>query len=302
MTAVSNRTAILAFLTLWGACTGYLAATGADWTFPIVSLVLFGGGFSALNLWLTRRWTPPETPVANPRWEGVGLLAYLVLYAVVLVGWGLGAVKEAIPAGPAQELAVLAYKLAIHVGLPALVVIGLGGAVRPLFTGVTGTPQRWWIALLLLCTLFAILLAVVSPSLAEIGTLGLAPAVAVAAALASWAWISVEAGVCEEFLFRALIQTRLSAWLRSPAAAICLTSVVFALSHWPGLYLRGGPGTDGWSTDPLQVAAFTIATLAPLSLMLGVLWERTRSLLLVVLVHGAIDALPNTAGFVRVWF
>ncbi|HEV7233006.1 MAG TPA: hypothetical protein VGN36_02090, partial [Sphingorhabdus sp.] len=69
----------------------------------------------------------------------------------------------------------------------------------------------------------------------------------------------------------------------------------------PGLYLRGGPGVDGWSTDPIQVAAFTIATLSPLSVMLGVLWQRTRSLLLVVLIHGAIDALPNTAELVRVW-
>jgi membrane protease YdiL (CAAX protease family) len=113
--------------------------------------------------------------------------------------------------------------------------------------------------------------------------------------------MSVEAGLCEEFLFRACLQSRLSAWLRSPVRGIDLTSVLFALAHWPGLYLRGGPGVDGWSTDPLQVAAFTIATLSPLSVALGLLWARSRSLLLVVLVHGAIDALPATAEFVRIW-
>lgn len=69
------------------------------------------------------------------------------------------------------------------------------------------------------------------------------------------------------------------------------------MAHLPGLYLRGGPGVDAWSTDPLQVAAFTIATLSPLSLFFGFLWWRTRSLLLVVLVHGAIDVLPNMPEF-----
>jgi membrane protease YdiL (CAAX protease family) len=77
--------------------------------------------------------------------------------------------------------------------------------------------------------------------------------------------------------------------------------VLFALSHWPGLYLRGGPGVDGWSSDPIQVAAFTIATLSPLSVSLGLLWTRSRSFLLIVLVHGAIDALPHTAEFSRLW-
>ena len=99
-------------------------------------------------------------------------------------------------------------------------------------------------------------------------------------------------------LFRS---SRLTAWLQSPLAAILLSCVLFALIHWPGLYLRGGPGVDGWSPDPLQVAAFTIATLSPLAIMVSVLWARTRSLLLVVLVHGAIDALPHTAEMIQIF-
>jgi hypothetical protein len=30
--------------------------------------------------------------------------------------------------------------------------------------------------------------------------------------------------------------------------------------------VRGGPGVDGWSADPIQVAIFTIATLSPVGL------------------------------------
>lgn len=97
------------------------------------------------------------------------------------------------------------------------------------------------------------------------------------------------------------MQSRLKAWLATPTGAIALTSVIFALSHAPGLYLRGTPDTEGWSTDPLQVAAYTVATLAPISVLFGVLWLRTRSLLLVVLLHGSVDMLPNTAELFRSW-
>jgi uncharacterized protein len=51
----------------------------------------------------------------------------------------------------------------------------------------------------------------------------------------------------------------------------------------------------------VQVAAFTFATLSPISIAFGILWVRSRSLLLVVLVHGSIDALPFTYEFVKIW-
>ena len=69
----------------------------------------------------------------------------------------------------------------------------------------------------------------------------------------------------------------------------------------PGLFLRGEEGVDGWSTDPFEVIAFTIATLSPISLMFGVLWMRTRSLLLCLLLHATVDVLPNLPGFADIW-
>ena len=222
------------------------------------------------------------------------------LGGVWINGIWLGTVREAVPEGPNQEWAVLAYKLLIHVGLPVAVIMLLGGAVRPLFD--PGVNRRgFWPALIVLSALMFGLLALVSPSLQQIGALNLAPAAILFWVMASWFWLSLEAGLCEEFLFRACLQSRLAAWLKSPVSGILLTSVLFGLAHWPGLYLRGGPGVDGWSTDPIQVAAFTIATLSPLSVALGLLWARSRSLLLIVLVHGAIDALPHTAETFRIW-
>ena len=300
---LTDRTAVralIAYLAVWGASTGYLAATGGDWVFPIASLVIFGLILSGIIWFLTRRMHAPAVPVEKPKRESLGLLAYLALSAFLLIGVWLGTVRGAIPEGPNQELAVLAYKLLIHVGVPVALILMLGGAVRPLFD--PGTARRGlWTTLIVLSALMFALLAVVSPSLKQIGELKLDPATTLVWVLLSWLWLSVEAGLCEEFLFRACIQSRLAAWMKSPVAGILLTSVLFGLAHWPGLFLRGGPDVDGWSTDPIQVAAFTIATLSPLSVSLGLLWARSRSLLLIVLVHGAIDALPHTAEMFRIW-
>jgi membrane protease YdiL (CAAX protease family) len=296
----SGIRALFAYVLIWGAATAYLAVRGADWTFPIASLVIFALIFGGIIWFLTRKMDAPAVPVTHPRRESLGLLAYLVVYAVLLIGIWLGSIRHAIPAGQTQELAVVGYKLAIHVAAPAAIILALGGVIRPLFD--SGINRRgFWTTLVVLCALMFALLSVVSPALKQIGTLDLAPIAAVGWVLAAWGWNSVEAGLCEEFFFRACLQSRLAAWLKSPATAIVVTSLLFALSHWPGLYLRGNPEVDGWSTDPIQVAAFTIATLSPLSIALGLLWARSRSLLLIVLVHGAIDALPNTTEFVHIW-
>jgi membrane protease YdiL (CAAX protease family) len=296
----AGKGALAGYFAIWAIAVGYLALRGADWTFPIASLVIFGLIFSGVIWFLTRATDAPPVPVARPKRESLGLLAYLIIYAVLLIGIWLGTIKHAIPPGPSQEFAVVGYKLLIHVALPGAIVLALGGAVRPLLeSGISR--RRFWLALIVLSTLMFALLAVVSPSLKQISALHLGVMGAILLVVASWAWNSLEAGLCEEFLFRACVQSRLTAWIRSPVAAIVATSLLFSLAHWPGLYLRGGPDVDGWSTDPIQVAAFTIAALSPISLSLGLLWARSRNLLLIVLVHGAIDALPNAAELVRIW-
>ncbi|MFL6736153.1 MAG: CPBP family intramembrane glutamic endopeptidase [Sphingomonas sp.] len=296
----SGRRTAAGYLLLWAVSTGYIALGGGDWLFPIASLLIFGLVLSGIILFLTRKMDAPAPQVRHAPRESLTLLGYILVYAVLLVGLWLGAIKHSIAPGARQDLAVLAYKLVIHVCIPAGLILIVGGSVRWQFD--TGANRRgFWPTLIILCGLMFALLSVVSPSLKQIGALNLAPAAALAWVLASWAWNSLEAGLCEEFLFRASLQSRLTSWFQSPVSAIVVTSVLFALSHWPGLYLRGGPDVDGWSPDPVQVAAFTIATLSPLSIALGMLWARSRSLLLVVLVHGAIDALPNALDVVRNW-
>lgn len=295
-----GRSALAAFLFLWGAATAYLWATGADAIFPVVSLLLFGGVLGGLSVWLTRPDSGPCEPIERP-WRGLWpVLLYMLTYALFVLGWLFDGVRALLPAGQGQELAILSVKLLVHVALPMLLLVALGLAL-PAWRGTVST-KTFWRTLLVIGGLLVGLVALVSPSLRELGGTGANVPVMIAAIMASFVWNSVEAGLCEEYLFRGVLQGRLADALRSRTAAVLLTSVIFALAHAPGLYLRGGPGVDGWSTDPLQVAAFTIATLAPLSILLGVIYARTRSLTLVILLHGSIDTLPHAAEMVRIWF
>jgi len=288
------------YLALWGGSTAYLAVKGADWTFPLISLGVFGVGLSGVAWVLTRSARPPALLVQRPEVELGAVLVFLAVYAVGFLGYGMSFVRGVFPPGPQQDVLVLGAKLIVHVALPALLLAALGARLGPLFAARANRPG-FWPPLLVLGAILIGLLAVVSPSLQQIANLHPTVVTLAWAAPLSFIWVALEAGLSEEFLFRAVLQTRLAAVLRSEVGAVAIGAVVFAVAHVPGLYLRGAPGVDGYSTDILQVAAYTVAALSPLAILFGVLWTRTRSLLLVVLLHAAVDFLPNLPEFLEVW-
>ena len=59
----SGMRALIAYLAIWGVAVAYLALSGGDWTFPIVSLGIFGLILGALIWFLTRRMDAPPVPV-----------------------------------------------------------------------------------------------------------------------------------------------------------------------------------------------------------------------------------------------
>jgi membrane protease YdiL (CAAX protease family) len=288
------------FIVLWGGSTAYLGMTGADWTFPLIALGVFGIGLSAIAWLTTRGFESKPIAVARPAVESGAMIVYLALYAIFFLGYGMTALREGIAEGQAQDAAVFVVKLVVHVVFPALLLFALGARLQPLFQSQLPARQ-FWLTLIVLFVVITGLLAMVSPSLQEIGAIEPSAATLVWAVPACFVWLAIEAGLNEEFLFRAVLQTRLSAWFKSEWSGIVVTSVLFGVAHAPGLFARGGPGVDGWSTDPWQVIAYTVATLAPLSLFVGFLYARTKSLLLCVLVHASVDLLPNLADFMKTW-
>jgi membrane protease YdiL (CAAX protease family) len=65
--------------------------------------------------------------------------------------------------------------------------------------------------------------------------------------------------------------------------------------------MRVGADVAGHSANLLAVVAYAIAVLSPIGLGLGFVWARTRSLLLVVLLHALVDVLPGVPDFAHTW-
>jgi membrane protease YdiL (CAAX protease family) len=292
--------AVTAYALLWGGSTAYLYATGGDWTSGVFILAIFGLGLSGIAWLLTRDANAPRIEVEHPRIEAGAVLLYLAFYAIAFTGFGMSWARQAFPPGPEQETLVLGLKLLVHVVLPAILLIVMGAKLGPITQlGLSG--RKFWRTLVVMGVIILALVCVITPSLKQISGIPPTLDIMIWAAPLGYLWMTLEAGVTEEFLFRAVAQTRFTAWLNSAWGGVILTSVLFGLAHAPGLFMRGGPGVDGWSTDPLQVIAHTIAVLSPIGLLFGLIYARTKSLLLVILLHGLVDWLPNLAEFVETW-
>jgi membrane protease YdiL (CAAX protease family) len=292
--------AAAAYALLWGGSTAYLYATGGDWSTGVFVLGIFGLGLSGIAWLLTRGAEAPRIGVERPRIEAGAVLLYLAFYAIAFTGFGMSWARQAFPAGPEQELLVLGLKWLVHVVLPAILIIVMGARLGPIAQlGLSG--RKFWRTLIVMGAIILALVCVITPSLKLISGIPPTFETMIWAAPLGYVWMMLEAGVTEEFLFRAVAQTRFTAWLNSAWAGVIVTSVLFGLAHAPGLFMRGGPGVDGWSTDPLQVIAHTIAVLSPMGLLFGLIYARTKSLLLVILLHGLVDWLPNLADFVETW-
>nr|WP_295370696.1 CPBP family intramembrane glutamic endopeptidase [uncultured Sphingosinicella sp.] len=228
------------------------------------------------------------------------LLLYVLVYALLIFGPLSGMLRSSFSPGRVQELVMLAYKLAVHVAMPILLIHLAGGHIRGILDA--GIGRRGVLPTLAIVSAFMIVaVAMLNSIFEELGASGLSMLAIWGWIAITWFWYSLEVGVTEEFLFRGLLQSRLTAWFRSGPVAIVASSVIFALAHVPTFYLRGGEEVAKQAASLPQIIALAVAALAPISIMMGTLWHRTRSFALVVLVHGAIDTMPGVKEMIRIW-
>ena len=295
--AIVAYTVLLGLSLAWlGPRPGFAAGEAA------AGMIVFGLLFSLAALLATRGASPRPVVVRHAGRELAAIAAYLVVFAVAFLGWGLSALRAVVPDEPTQSIALLIAKLAAMVLLPAALLVSMGHDPRDLFRfeRPSRVEQR---ALLVMGALLLLLQLVAGRGPMTIAALPQpAWAIALAAPLAL-AWMCLEAGLTEEFLFRVAFQTRAAAWLRSETAGLVAMAVLFGLAHAPGYVLRGAYAMEGFAEapDPLTAAAYSIVVVSPVGLAFGVLWLRTRSLALVVFLHGWADLVPNLAEFVRTW-
>jgi membrane protease YdiL (CAAX protease family) len=247
---------------------------------PLFVLVVAGGGFTFVAWLLTRRTTPLEGVTMRAPWPAL-LVYFLALTAIVT--WGFSLVPN--------ELAKAAVKLVVFVAVPIL-------AFRMrLPLRMSRRDAAIVAALFVMMTTFQFAFGSGIRKIAETDLRGGALAIAF---IASFVWMSIEAGVVEEVAFRALLQTRLEQATHSAAGGIVISALLFALIHAPGLYLRtAGTGESFTSPSLLFAIGYAITVLSPIGLFFGYLWSRTRNILVVVLVHGAVDAIPHIVEVAR---
>lgn len=281
---------------LWGLST----QPGFSFAEPLFVLASMGAVLPLIAIALTRGSRNDFPSGSRPSMAIV--LIYLSLFAFVVLGFGFSAVNAAVPDEPQRTLAKLAIKLSTMVGLPWLLLRWHGGIDRPRWRRDFSWRRHGRGAIVIGILLLAFQ-AVFGRGLQNIGDLHPLATTLLWATPAALLWLAVEAGLCEEFLFRVFLQTRLATALKSELGAVCLGALVFGLAHAPGLYLRGQSLLEGAGAHPtlLWSIAYSIAIISPAGLLFGTLWSRTRSLTLVVVLHALMDLLPNLAPFIQTW-
>jgi membrane protease YdiL (CAAX protease family) len=307
MTALETRAGWLpwaaGYLIVWGVATAGLAILGGEDSVmgALILCGVFGCVLPGLVWLLTRKVDPPVIRIDHPGREMAGVGVWLAIYAVVVLGWLFTEIRHAVPPGTqTYKLTMLGVKLAVHVAIPVLILKALGGRVGPLFQIRRRQPGAWALFLVIgALSIGANLL--LSPWLKHLTALHPSVATLAWAAPGAFIWMALEAGLCEEVLFRAILQSRLAAVMKSEAGAAVLAALLFALAHVPGLYLRPDAGGEAIAGGLPGIIAYTIGVLSPLGLIYGVIWARTRNLWLLVALHATVDFLPNLADFIKVW-
>lgn len=269
---------------------------------PLNEVLFLGGilglGFSLLAIPVTRRTKPIGSAPASGAKEPQLLLAYIAFVAMFLglgPGYGLGTAFDTVGLSIAEDLVKLLEKLIVFVLLPWLLFVRLPGRSL-LAVGLPAKP----VAALTPNTLVVFLIFVAAFTLIQVffsrhwGTFASEAAFSapfILGLLFSYIWLFVEVGLVEEFFFRAIVQDRIAVQLKSPVAGLVIGALVFSLAHVPGLYFRSFEGGQPFDF----VISYVVLILAPTSLVFGVIWMRTRNLLLLMAIHASVDLIPNQA-------
>ena len=264
----------------------------------LAAFVILGLIFPALALLTTRRVSPLPQVVLRSGLETLVLLAYLAVIAIVLVS-GFGAVAR-ITTEPLHSVVLLSVKLTTFVVFPAALLMAFGRynirKLIPISLSWADLRPALWMSLAAL-----LMQSVLGHGLQDIRNAHLPVWVLTVAAPLSFAWLVIEVGVVEEFFFRALLQERLSAVLRSSWGGLVVSALLFGLVHAPGLYLRTATTQEAIGSHPplLLAVGYSIAVTSLAGLFLGVLWMRTKNFAVVVIAHAAGDFLPNLVPWIK---
>jgi membrane protease YdiL (CAAX protease family) len=285
---------LAAYLVLYfGTLFAMHAASGFEISEPLFALAILAGGFSGLAWLLTIGVRRLPYAVVGAKKE-LTMIAWYGVFVFLFVTWGFGFVHKVATPGPVDAIAILVAKLVVFIAMPvALMKRAFHYSFRTL--APVSVSARHVLALTGISVLLLAFQSVFGRGLRDLADAHLSATMLWLGVPLTLAWISLEAGVVEEFFFRVLLQTRIAAVIKSELAAIVLTSLAFGLIHAPGLYLRTNLTQEGLPPHPslLMSIGYAIVITSSAGFLFGVLWARTRNFAVIVLAHGMADLLPN---------
>jgi CAAX protease family protein len=283
---------------------GVLVAGGRPLEDVIGAFLILGVLLPLVALTACAGMPVPQPPAPWRRDDGMLLLALLawIIVFLLLKGPLLAALLPSAPDPRLQDTLNTLLKLLAFVGVPAFVLRSRGFRWNEAGRPRASTPRLWLTFIIMALAAFAVQAVMGSQFRRLLGAAYAGHDLWLAGVLC-WIWMSVEAGLVEEFFFRWYLQSRLAAWTGSQVSAVLLGALVFGLAHAPGILLRGAGAVEGLGDAPGvgTTLAYVIATQGVAGLAFGVLWARTRSFVLVVALHGLFDAFSNTASFIDTW-
>lgn len=306
---VRNKYSI-AFILLYVASITVLAFVFHQPFAGLVTPLLFFGILFSLVAWLLLRNSAIPFP-GRTAFRGEALIiTALVVFFAWYVTYGSSLINQLIPqdiieTGWKNDIAILIKKLLVFVIVPFGIYNSAGFSVKD-FGFIPGRKNLFGKRTILVFIVLSVMILLFQYFLSggaepvrkgQFSTQQLLYGLPLL-----FSWLFIEVGLVEEFFFRAVLQSRISVLLKSPVAGIIISGLIFGLAHAPGLFLRGAESEGMSEQVPLYFwLAYTISAMSVAGIFLGIIWQRTRNLYLVMALHAIVDLLPNLAGFVHDW-
>jgi uncharacterized protein len=277
----------------------------------VVVLIVFGLVFPLIAWIATRRAIPLSISVTSNKFQLIVLIGYIIILSVYLVG-GPQWIDQHLPSSWVDSartrfFITLAKKFVVFVAIPfAMFRFGFGYKLRDFGIqreGLRALRSSHLPVVLVVGGAFLAFQYFLSSGGAAFRHGQFTVNQLLLGLPLCFIWLFVEAGLVEEFFFRALIQSHLAAAFKSEVSGTVLMSLIFGLAHAPGFIFRHAGEVEGLGSNPsaLDSVAYSIVVLAISGVTFGVIWARTKNLFALMLIHAAGDLLPNFAGFCRTW-
>jgi len=277
----------------------------------VVVLVVFGIVFPALAWIATRRAVPLSISVTPGKYQLIVLIGYIILLSAYLIAgpqWiDQHLASSWVDSPRIKFFTTLTKKLVVFVAIPlAIFRFGFGCRIRDFGIqreGLRALRSNHLPVVLVVGGAFLAFQYFFSGGGAAFRQGHFSAYQFLLGLPLCFIWLFVEAGLVEEFFFRALVQSQFATALKSEVSGVVLMSLIFGLAHAPGFIFRHAGEVEGLGSNPnaLDAIAYSIVVLAVSGVTFGVIWVRTKNLFAVMLIHAAGDLLPNFAGFAQTW-